>query len=118
MGDIISKFEMIKCHFWQDIMNIYFNVRMKQFHTQEDADQLIEEIKRIRPKLLSKKEFKKRIAEKKKKENNEIVEWSIKSKKGIVCGIFGCFEIPKSKCPICSNHYCYDHVKVHLHKAP
>lgn len=34
---------------------------------------------------------------------------------GLVCGMMGCETHPKSKCPICNNHYCYEHLKYHLH---
>lgn len=42
-------------------------------------------------------------------------EWAKQSKEGEVCGMFGCTSEPSSQCPICGNHYCYDHIKAHFH---
>lgn len=56
---------MIKCHFWQDMMNTYFNVKQMQFHTREDVDILIEDLKNVRPFLLTHKEFVKRQLQRK-----------------------------------------------------
>ena len=44
-------------------------------------------------------------------------EWANRSKDGLVCGILGCDSNPKSKCPICNNHYCFEHVKIHFHST-
>lgn len=45
----------------------------------------------------------------------KVTKWSDQSFKGLLCGIFGCPENPKNKCPICGGHYCYDHIKIHFH---
>ena len=29
--------------------------------------------------------------------------------------MFGCQVKPTSQCPECSNHYCYGHIKMHIH---
>ena len=42
-------------------------------------------------------------------------EWANRSKDGLVCGILNCPETPTTKCPICNNHYCFEHIKIHLH---
>ena len=44
-----------------------------------------------------------------------IMEWSLRSRKGEVCGMVDCMGRPTSQCPTCKNHYCYDHVMVHMH---
>ena len=43
-----------------------------------------------------------------------IMEWSLRSRKGEVCGMVDCMGRPTSQCPTCKNHYCYDHVKMHM----
>ena len=43
--------------------------------------------------------------------------WSNLSAQGLLCGILGCSEEPKNKCPICNCHYCLEHVKWHFHSA-
>jgi hypothetical protein len=43
-------------------------------------------------------------------------DWRNKSIKGEVCAIPGCQFIPNSsQCPIFFVHYCYEHLKSHLH---
>ena len=42
-------------------------------------------------------------------------EWDDKSKRGEVCGVLGCGEKATSRCPDCSRHYCYLHIKIHGH---
>ncbi len=37
------------------------------------------------------------------------------SERGEVCGMFGCQVKPTSQCPECSNHYYYEHIKMHIH---
>ena len=44
-----------------------------------------------------------------------IEEWKTKSMQGEVCAILGCWNNPKYRCPKCSLHYCYDHIKSHVH---
>jgi len=41
--------------------------------------------------------------------------WRVMSKDGKVCGIVNCELEPKNKCPICNNHYCLEHIKIHFH---
>ena len=43
------------------------------------------------------------------------LKWSNLSAQGLVCGILGCSEEPGSQCTICQCHYCYDHLKWHVH---
>lgn len=52
----------------------------------------------------------------KKYESSTIKEWKIKSIQGEVCAILGCSNIPKNRCPKCFLHYCYDHIKSHVHR--
>jgi predicted nucleic acid-binding protein len=42
-------------------------------------------------------------------------EWKARSIKGDVCAVPMCSNPPKNKCPKCSVHYCYDHIKNHYH---
>jgi len=42
-------------------------------------------------------------------------EWNEMSNRGEVCGMFGCEVRPTSQCPECSNHYCYEDIKSHVH---
>lgn len=35
--------------------------------------------------------------------------WNIKSRKGFVCGIYGCSNPPSVKCDHCGCHYCEEH---------
>jgi hypothetical protein len=44
-------------------------------------------------------------------------EWIRKSQRGEVCGIVACKNKPTSQCPKCGNHYCYEHLDLHLHKV-
>ena len=44
-------------------------------------------------------------------------EQTDKSKRVEVCGMFGCEENPTSQCPDCANHYCYEHIKSHVHRT-
>ncbi len=48
-------------------------------------------------------------------ENWEI--WRNMSRDGKVCGILNCDATPKNKCPICNNHYCLEHIKIHYHQV-
>jgi hypothetical protein len=49
------------------------------------------------------------------REEISINEWKEMSERGEVCGMFGCQVKPTSQCPKCSNHYCYEHIKMHIH---
>jgi hypothetical protein len=31
------------------------------------------------------------------------------------CAILGCTNQPSNQCSICSNHFCYEHKKSHIH---
>jgi hypothetical protein len=31
------------------------------------------------------------------------------------CSIPGCTNQPSNQCSICSNHFCYEHIKSHIH---
>jgi predicted nucleic acid-binding protein len=42
-------------------------------------------------------------------------EWRDKSKKGEICAVGGCRNLPKNQCPTCFLHYCYRHIKNHFH---
>lgn len=44
-------------------------------------------------------------------------EWQAMSKDGMVCGMLNCQANPKNKCPICNNHYCTEHIKLHFHST-
>jgi hypothetical protein len=50
-------------------------------------------------------------------EKNSGNERTDKSKRVEVCGMFGCEENPTSQCPDCANHYCYEHIKSHVHRT-
>jgi len=43
--------------------------------------------------------------------------WRNMSRDGKVCGILNCDATPKNKCPICNNHYCLEHIKIHYHQV-
>ena len=45
----------------------------------------------------------------------EINEWTSRSLKEGICGIINCSNKPTSKCHKCSNYYCTEHFKTHLH---
>lgn len=36
-------------------------------------------------------------------------DWKIRSEKGDLCGILGCFDKPAVICHHCNNHYCEEH---------
>jgi hypothetical protein len=42
-------------------------------------------------------------------------EWKEMSEGGELCGVFGCLEKSTSSCPKCGNHYCYEHLRLHMH---
>lgn len=39
----------------------------------------------------------------------DIEDWAAHSRKGEVCGIFGCHSQPVERCEHCGNHYCEEH---------
>ena len=46
---------------------------------------------------------------------SNVEKWSIESKKGLLCGIFGCNESVEIRCSICRRGYCFEHKKYHFH---
>ncbi len=42
----------------------------------------------------------------------DIEAWAARSRKGEVCGIFGCPNMPTTKCKHCFNMYCDEHKAV------
>ena len=44
-------------------------------------------------------------------------EWSNRSLDGKVCGMLGCSQDPKNKCPHCNHFYYLEHIKIHLCKS-
>lgn len=42
-------------------------------------------------------------------------EWKKRSINGELCAVIGCYEKPTSQCPQCLTHYCYEHIKIHMH---
>ncbi len=48
---------------------------------------------------------------------SDIDEWSIQSKKGLLCGIFGCNEPVDIRCKICNGGYCKEHKNWHFHSV-
>ncbi len=46
---------------------------------------------------------------------DEIENWSNESKKGLICGIFGCNAPVDIRCKYCSGGYCKEHKKWHSH---
>jgi len=38
-------------------------------------------------------------------------------KKALVCAIPDCQNKPIKQCPVCSNHFCYEHIKLHIHPS-
>lgn len=45
----------------------------------------------------------------------KVMKWSNESKKGSLCGIYGCTEEPDKKCKFCGCAYCSEHIKIHFH---
>lgn len=39
----------------------------------------------------------------------DVEDWAAHSRKGAVCGIFGCRGKPVERCSHCGNHYCEEH---------
>jgi len=46
---------------------------------------------------------------------SDVDKWRIESKKGLLCGIFGCNEPVEIKCSICKHGYCSEHKNSHFH---
>lgn len=43
-----------------------------------------------------------------------IIQWDRMSKKGTLCGVYGCHnKPPENLCHACKKHYCEKHFKVH-----
>ncbi|MFZ0554914.1 MAG: hypothetical protein WBL68_15270 [Nitrososphaeraceae archaeon] len=49
---------------------------------------------------------------------NEINEWTRKSRKEGICGIVSCFNRPTTQCKKCTNYYCSEHFPSHLDILP
>ena len=47
----------------------------------------------------------------------DVEKWSKESKKGLICGIFGCNEPVEIKCNICKGGYCKEHKDIHFHSS-
>ena len=44
----------------------------------------------------------------------EINEWTKRSRKEGVCGIVNCFNKPTKQCKKCTNYYCSEHFPSHI----
>ena len=45
---------------------------------------------------------------------DEINEWTKRSRRGGICGIVNCFNKPTKQCKNCTNYYCSEHFPSHL----
>ena len=48
----------------------------------------------------------------------EINEWTRRSRKEGICGIVSCFNKPATQCKKCTNYYCSEHFPSHLDLLP
>ena len=48
----------------------------------------------------------------------EITEWTHRSRKEGLCGIVNCYNKPTKKCKNCISFYCREHFKSHLDLLP
>ena len=48
----------------------------------------------------------------------EINEWTRRSRKEGICGIVSCFNKPITQCKKCTNYYCSEHFPSHLDLLP
>jgi hypothetical protein len=48
----------------------------------------------------------------------EINEWTRRSRKEGICGIVNCFNKPTKQCKKCTNYYCSGHFPSHLDLLP
>ncbi|MGC2308181.1 MAG: hypothetical protein WA461_07245 [Nitrososphaeraceae archaeon] len=48
----------------------------------------------------------------------EINEWTRRSREEDICGIVGCFNKPTTQCKKCTNYYCLEHFPSHLDLLP
>ena len=48
----------------------------------------------------------------------EINQWTRRSRKGGICGIVNCFNKPTKQCKKCTNYYCSEHFRSHLDLLP
>jgi len=46
---------------------------------------------------------------------SDVDKWSEESKKGLICGIFGCNEPVEIRCTICKSGYCKEDKNIHFH---
>ena len=89
------------------------------FKDKEDLDMFKKIMKKIPPDAeiyvgKGKKEIKLDSIDPKELWDN-VQKWCEESKKGLVCGIYGCQEDPEIKCKICNGSYCEEHNKIHFH---
>jgi hypothetical protein len=45
-----------------------------------------------------------------------VMKWGTESKRGLLCGIYGCTEQKLGMCLICEGFYCLEHSKLHSHE--
>ena len=50
--------------------------------------------------------------------DEEINEWTRRSRKECLCGIVSCFNKPTTQCKKCTNYYCSEHFPPHLDLLP
>ncbi len=48
---------------------------------------------------------------------SDVNKWGNESRKGLLCGIFGCNEPVEIRCNICKCGYCKKHMQWHFHSA-
>ncbi|MGH9986857.1 MAG: hypothetical protein ACRD8W_23170, partial [Nitrososphaeraceae archaeon] len=48
----------------------------------------------------------------------EINEWTRRSREEGICGIASCFNKPTTRCKKCTNYYCSEHFSPHLDLLP
>ena len=49
---------------------------------------------------------------------DEINEWTKRSRREGICGIVNCFNKPTKQCKKCTNYYCSEHFPPHLDLLP
>ena len=47
----------------------------------------------------------------------KVYDWGELSRNGLVCGIYGCNEVPTVPCRQCHGGYCDTHYKMHSHEV-
>lgn len=46
---------------------------------------------------------------------DDVMKWGEQSRRGLVCGIFGCNSEELTKCKYCDCTYCPEHIPMHFH---